>query len=95
MITHIVLFKLNDDSAEARQPMIDALAGLADAVPTVRSLQVGANVVPQARAFHVGLVVTFDDREGLDTYSAHPAHVGFVKEYRSLWADVASVDFES
>ena len=54
-------------------------------IPTVRFLKAGrplANApVPAKKDFAVGLVILFDDADGLKTYIDHPLHKEFVKKY--------------
>jgi hypothetical protein len=88
MLKHIVMWKLKDEALGMGKAALAAelksrLEALNGQVPSLRSLEVGLNVVPADTARDLVLVSTFDDREGLDAYSAHPAHqavVDFVKQ---------------
>lgn len=94
MITHIVLFKLKEPTPENIATAVSRLASLTDAIPTVRSLAVGQDVVRSPRSYDVGLIVKFDDMAGLDVYQPHPAHVPVATYMRDMSESIVSVDFE-
>ena len=95
MITHLVTFKLNDESpgeAARCKALLDGLVGL---VPSLRSMTVGVNIVESPRAHSLALIATFDDLEGLDAYQVHPAHQEVAAELRASSSAIVAVDFES
>ena len=93
MITHIVLFKLADP---ADAPEIAArLGNLVGVVPTLRSMQAGADVVRSERSYDVGLVSTFDSLEDLEAYRVHPVHEEQAAWIRERATASVAVDFES
>jgi hypothetical protein len=94
VLVHVVLYKLKDPTPENMAEAVSRLQSHQKTVPTVRSLEVGGNVVPSARAYDVGLVVKFDDRGGLDVYQPHPNHVPVAAYMRAHSESVVSVDFE-
>lgn len=94
MLTHVVLFKLKERTEENITEAISRLAALADAVPMVRSLEVGADVVQSARAYDVALIVKFDDRAGMEAYQVHPAHVPVAQFLKGISESIVSADFE-
>lgn len=83
---HVVIFHLKKDAPEnAAQAMIEDCHGMLAKIPTVRELRVGR---PAAKAtdvskkdYHVGLMILFDDYDGLKTYIDHPQHVKFVEKH--------------
>lgn len=92
MIKHVVCHRYRD-KAEAYKiaPMLNGLLGQ---VPGLRSMETGIDFMDSARAYHLVLIATFDDRQGLDEYATHPAHMK-VKEYiHSVLESSVSVDFE-
>lgn len=94
MLIHIVCFKYKaDTSEELRAEHRARLSGLR-ALDGVRDLKVGADVVHSARSFDTGLIVTFDDRAGLDAYAVNPDHVPVAKWGAGLCDQVVAVDFE-
>ena len=100
MIHHIVMFKLSDTpdarQKEARkQEVKERLETLPAKIDVIRSMEVGLNVVAQARAFDVVLVSTFENLDDLEIYRVHPAHQEFVVYVTKIREQVASVDYET
>ena len=94
MLTHIVSFKYKADvPEETRQDHRRRLAGLAS-LNGVLDLKVGADVVRSPRSFDTALVVTFNDRAGLNAYATDPTHVPVAQFGASLCDQVVAVDFE-
>jgi hypothetical protein len=94
MLTHIVCFKYRPDvTDETRQEHRTKLAGLRGLAGVV-DLRVGADVVRSARSFDTGLIVTFDDRAGLDAYAVDPLHVPVAQFGVGLCEQIVAVDFE-
>jgi hypothetical protein len=94
MLTHIVSFKYRADvSEDVRRDHRERLAGLRS-LDGVVDLKVGADVVRSARSFDTGLVVTFENRAGLDAYAANPQHVPVAQFGASLCDQIVAVDFE-
>ena len=100
MIHHIVMFKLSD-TPDARQKeahkqeVKERLERLPARIDVIRSMEVGLNVVAQARAFDVVLVSTFENLDDLEIYRVHPAHQEFVAYVTKIREQVASVDYET
>lgn len=76
MLTHIVLFKLNDHSPQNVARVVAKLRTLEGEVPTLRGLEVGSDIIGAVRSFDVALVARFDDLAGMEAYQVHPFHVG-------------------
>jgi len=94
MLTHIVSFKYKADvPEETRQDHRQRLAGLRSLAGVV-DLRVGADVVRSARSFDTALIVTFNDRAGLDRYAVDPQHVPVAQFGASLSEQIVAVDFE-
>lgn len=94
-LTHVVLFKLKDNSAESVQATIDQLRSLDGQVPTLRSIEVGANVVASSRAYDIGLITRFDDLAGMEAYQVHPVHQEVLAYMGTVVERAVAVDFES
>ena len=96
MLTHIVIWKYRSDvTEEVRKQHVESLRRLATAIPEVRSLKAGFDVLHLPRSYHTGLVAVFDDRAALDAYTVHPDHVKVADLGKSIGEHVASVDFIS
>jgi hypothetical protein len=96
MLTHIVVWKYRADTEQfARDEHVNLLQKLAGAIPEVKSLAVGFDMLHLARSYDTGLVATFADRAALDAYTVHPEHVKVAEFGRNISEHVASVDFIS
>ena len=96
MLIHIVCWKYKVGAdAHTRREHQSRLRALKDIIPEVRSLQVGGDILNLDRSFDTGLVATFDDRAGLDTYTDHPQHQEVAAMGREISERVVSVDFLS
>ena len=92
MVKHVVCHRYRDKAeAEKISVMLGALVGV---VPTLRSMETGVDFLDSPRSYHLVLSAVFDDREGLEAYQNHPAHVK-VKEYiHTVLESSASVEYE-
>lgn len=94
MLIHIVCWKYRPEVSEAeREDHRSRLNSLADIIESVRSLSVGADILHLDRSFDTGLVVEFDDLDGLDAYTVHPDHQAVAALGRELAEKTVSVDF--
>lgn len=93
MITHIVLFRLKDKAdVEAAAAQLRSLEGK---IPSLRSIEVGINVVASDRAHDVSITTTFDDLAGLKEYADHPEHQPVVHWMREHIASSAAIDYDA
>ena len=94
MLIHVVCWKykpdVSDEKGEGHRQRLKALAQL---VPGLTRLDVGADVLHLDRSFDTGLVAEFESREALDSYTVHPEHQAVVAIGRELAERVVSVDF--
>ena len=96
MITHIVLFKLKDPSAEGIRKAADKLLSMAGNVEMLRHLEVGTDLIRSARSYDIALYTKFDSLEDLQAYQVHPYHGGDVAPFmREASEAVAVVDYAS
>jgi Stress responsive A/B Barrel Domain len=94
VLTHMVSFKYKPDVPEdVRQDHRQRLASLRS-LKGVVDLKVGADTVRSPRSFDTGLVVTFNDRAGLDAYAVDPHHVPVAQFGAGLCGQIVAVDFE-
>src|ERR1044071_8032592 len=95
MLTHIVIWKYRPDvEEEQRREHVARLRSLPAIIPEVQSFDVGFDVLKLPRSYHTGLVSTFRDRAGLETYTVHPEHEAAAAFGRQISEHIASVDFE-
>lgn len=79
MIKHIVLWRLNGETAEQRaaqaQEIKSVLEALNGRIPGLHHLEVGIDFSDTPNSAHVALYAELDSREALATYQKHPEHV--------------------
>ncbi len=97
---HSVIFYLNKEAPEneAKALIADAHKMLAK-IPTVHDLHAGSPAekgTPEiaVKDFQVGLLVLFDDADGLHTYLEHPMHKDYVAKHQKHLEKVLVYDFE-
>ena len=96
MITHIVFFKLIDQSSEKVAEARAVLLGMSGKIPQLRHLEVGTDIVRSERSYDLALVTRFDSLEALQAYQVHPYHAGEVVPYvRAASSSILAVDYES
>ncbi|MHB9106164.1 MAG: Dabb family protein [Armatimonadota bacterium] len=98
MLVHSVYFWLKSElTPEQLADFADGLRSLA-AIETVKTIYVG-KPVPSDRpvvesSYTYGLVIGFDDQQGLDAYQVHPVHVAFVERFKPYWMQIKVYDVE-
>jgi hypothetical protein len=92
MLTHIVLFKLNDPEADLDET-VRRLRSLDGNVPVLRSLEVGVDIRHVDGTFDIALIARFDDEAGLAEYQADPFHREVISHMHKVVAQRAVVDF--
>lgn len=86
------MFRLNDKSdVEAAAAQLRSIEGK---IPSLRSIEVGVNVVESDRAQDVSIMTTFDDLDGLKEYAAHPEHQPVIQWMQAHAANAAAIDYE-
>ncbi|WEK53191.1 MAG: Dabb family protein [Candidatus Cohnella colombiensis] len=95
MITHIVLFKLKDRSAESVARTVAVLKDMEGKIDVLRHLEVGTDILHSERSYDIGLVTKFDSMADLDAYQVHPVHKGVIEHMSTVREASVSVDYES
>ena len=95
MITHIVLFKLKDESAESIEKAKNTLMDMDGKIPELKDIEVGIDITHSDRSYNLALITKFDSLESLEAYQINPLHVGVSKYMVSVSASIVAVDFES
>ena len=95
MVVHFVSFKYRADVDDAtRVRHRERLAALRN-LDGVLELKVGADFVRSARSYDTGLLVTFRDRAGLESYQKNDRHIPVAQDGASLSDHIVAVDFET
>lgn len=96
MITHIVLFKLNEPTDEAVAQVRDKLLSMQGKIEVLRHLEAGADVIRSERSYDVALLTRFDSLEDLQAYQVHPYHAGeVVPLMKSVCSSIVAVDYKN
>lgn len=96
MITHIVLFKLSDPTAENLAATRDKLLSMDGKIDLLRHLEVGVDLIRSERSCDIALTTRFDSLEDLQAYQVHPYHAGeVIPHMKAVCSSVLAVDYES
>lgn len=96
MITHIVLFKLANPSAENVAITRDKLLSMGSKIDLLRYLEVGVDVIRSERSYDIALTTRFDSLDDLQSYQIHPYHAGeVIPHMKSVCSSIVAVDYES
>jgi hypothetical protein len=96
MITHIVLFKLNDPHPDAIAATRNLLLSMDGKVPQLRHLEVGVDLIRSERSYDIALVTRFDSLDELKAYQVDPYHAGTILPHmRSVCSAIVAADYES
>ncbi len=95
MLKHVVLFRLEDQSAEQEAAMLAACHGLMGVIPELKSFTMGRNVSPRDDQFTHSLVTDFDDLAACMAYVNDPRHVAVVDAHIKPYVKArAIVDYD-
>jgi hypothetical protein len=96
---HAVIFYLKKDAPEGEvEALIRDTHKLLAKIPTVRKLWVGRPAAKSTPKFavtdyQVGLLVLFDNYEGLQAYLDHDLHTEYITRHGKYWDRVPVYDF--
>lgn len=99
MLKHIVMWRFVDGAEgksrmEHAQWMKELLEALVGVVPQIRSLEVGVSCFPDKAGYDAVLISTFDDKEAMDSYKVHPAHVAVSEYCKKVRESRVDIDYE-
>ena len=95
MVVHIVMFRFKEENKEANIAKVKAmLDALPEKIPTLKSMETGIDFSRSERSMDLVLTSTFDDRDGLETYRVHPAHLEVVEYIKKVTIESRVVDYE-
>jgi hypothetical protein len=96
MITHIVLFKLAEPTAENVEATRNKLLSMDGKIDLLRHLEVGVDVIRSERSFDIALTTRFDSLQDLQAYQVHPYHAGeVVPHMKAVCSAITAVDYKS
>lgn len=95
MITHIVMFKLKDRSAESIERTAQVLRYMEGKIDVLKHLEVGVDVLHSERSYDIALVTKFESMEALEVYQVHPVHKKVIEHMSQVRDASVSVDYVS
>lgn len=82
MIVHVSTMRLRPGvTPDQLTALAEAFAAMHARIPSIRSVQCGADLGITPNSGDFAVVFTFDDRGGVEAYRSHPAHVELAREY--------------
>jgi hypothetical protein len=94
MLQHFVFIKYHTATAESHiEEFRRRMLALREVVPGIAHLEVGRDILHDARSWDLVLVMRFVSVEALREYQRHEAHQQVMQFNQPCVADVASVDF--
>jgi hypothetical protein len=95
MIRHVAVFRFVPEfTTEQQEHWMSLLRALPEQIPQLRSMSVGRDVLGGPASHELAIVADFDDLDGLDAYTRHPAHAEVLRISAPVKASLATVDFE-
>ncbi|WP_028562458.1 Dabb family protein [Paenibacillus pinihumi] len=95
MITHIVLFKLKDNSPESVERTAAVLRAMEGQIEQIKFIEVGLDVLHSERSYDIALITKHDSMEDLQAYQVHPVHKKVIEHMTQVREASVSVDFVS
>jgi hypothetical protein len=93
MLTHIVLFRLNEGAKGKASHLVERLLGMKGKIPQLLDIEAGVDVVRSGRSYDVALITRFASLEDMQAYQVHPVHQEVLQFVREVTAESVSVDF--
>jgi len=94
MLQHYVFIKYRSGTPEAHiEEFRSRMLALRAQIAEIASLEIGRDILRDARSWDLVLDMRFVSLEALRRYQQHPAHVAVMQFNQPCVADVASVDF--
>ena len=96
MVKHIVMWNIKEteDKTEVLNTLKQKLEALKDEIKEIHHLEVGFNYNSSDAVRDVVVYSEFLNKEDLDAYVVHPAHVAVGQYVRSVVKDRVVVDYE-
>lgn len=95
MLTHIVLFKLNNPTPEIVQETKDVLMNMEGKIDELLYIEVGIDIVRSERSYDLALITKFASLEAMEAYQVHPVHQKVIEYINTVKQSTIAVDYES
>lgn len=94
MLQHYVFIRYAAGTSEAHVAEFSRrMLALREQIPAIRTLEIGRDMLREARSWDLVLIMRFDSLEALRSYQQHPLHVGLMQFNQPHVADVGAIDF--
>jgi len=95
MLQHYVLLKFKEGTDnEHIEEFCRRLLALRTTISSIEHLEIGRDILHDARSWDLILIMRFASTEALRSYQQHPEHLKVMAFNQPSVANVASVDFE-
>lgn len=96
MLKHYVFLKFKKETSDEHVAELSRrMLALVPVVPGIEHLEIGRDILRDARSWDLMLIMRFASVEALRAYQQHPEHQAVMAFNQPFVADVGSVDFES
>lgn len=95
MLTHIVFFKLKNNSPDEVEQLKDRLMALEGKIPELLHIEVGIDVLRSERSYDLALVTKFESMEAMQSYQVHPEHQKVIEYVNTVKEATIAVDYIS
>ncbi|HHQ2481146.1 TPA: Dabb family protein [Bacillus cereus] len=94
---HLVFFKWNEFiTQEKEQEILKELLSFKECIPGILELSAGLNVLKEneiTQGYTMGLRITFESKEGLESYDTHPVHQIFKEHIKEVYDNCIVFDY--
>lgn len=95
MLQHYILIKFKKGTSDEHiGEFCGRMLALRTAISSMEHLEIGRDILHDARSWDLILIMRFASTEALRRYQQHPEHLSLMAFNQPFVADVASVDFE-
>jgi hypothetical protein len=95
-LQHYILIKFKKGTSDEHiGEFCGRMLALRSTISSIEHLEIGRDILHDARSWHLILIMRFASTEALRSYQQHPEHLRLMAFNQPFVADVASVDFES
>jgi Stress responsive A/B Barrel Domain len=96
VLQHYILIKFKTGTSDDHiGEFCKRMLALRTAISSIEHLEIGRDILHDARSWDVILIMRFASTDALRGYQQHPEHLSLMAFNQPSVADVASVDFES
>ena len=95
MLQHYIVIKFKTGTSDEHiGEFCSRMLALRTTISSIEHLEIGRDVLHDARSWDLILIMGFASTEALRSYQQHPEHLSVMAFNQPTVADVASVDFE-